>query len=89
MYAYLKGKSLDPKEPNFVSTLVGFSVVSILLVTALVVKMRQGQPDSPANRFDNPLKNINVCLALVVLLRLLLHLFPTLLTNLPGLKFFN
>ena len=86
LYAYLKGKSLDLTDTNLLSLLVGFSVIFILLVTTLVMKITRGQEDSPAARFDNPLRNINVCLAFVVLFRILLQLFPTLLTDLPSLR---
>ena len=65
LHIYLRGLNHQLSQPNFESVLVLVASVSIVLVSTLFVRIRQGPLANSSGNFKNSLKNINVILSLV------------------------
>ena len=93
LHDLLTGKMLDLTKPNITFCLMAVAFISTVLVITLVVRTRQGRLTSSSGKFTNPLKNINVIMAIVwivficfdFILDTLIHLGITL----PYLLFLN
>ena len=65
LHIYLRGLNHQLSQPNVESVLVLVASVSIVLVSTLFVRIRQGPLANSSGNFKNSLKNINVILSLV------------------------
>ena len=65
LHDLLTGKMLGLTKPNIIFCLVAVAIILTVLVITLVVRTRQGRLTSSSGKFTNPLKNINVIMAMV------------------------
>ena len=93
LHDLLTGKMLKLTKPNIIFFLVAVATILTVLVITLVVRARQGGLNSSTGKFTNPLKNINVIMAIVWLVFICLDFILDTLVHLgitlPYLLFLN
>ena len=93
LHDLLTGKMLELTKPNIVFCLSALAIISTVLVATLVVRTRQGRLTTSTGKFTNPLKNINVIMAIVWLVFICLYFILATLVHLgitlPYLLFLN
>ena len=96
LFLLLTSREKGKGEPRMAIILVGLGLVVVILMATLVVKVKRsrgggggegGVETSSVGKFRNPLRNVNVSIACVLLLFLLLQVLSYYLPSPPGLLF--
>ena len=74
MNIFLSGQKWKHLKPNIPMALWALTFLSIILVSTLFVRIKQGPLSSSTAKFKNCLKNINVLLSMVWLTFLLINI---------------